>query len=114
MCVSSLVIDEIKRIIKSSEIMKYTSAKRSEYPQADSCAGKMIANGHKRIRMAVKNLKLGWEMNTSLSRYAQELMSTRKLADHYLYRRPRSDRLSMLLNLQTRKDCGSSIIWSRI
>ncbi|PQE25741.1 Mago nashi domain protein [Rutstroemia sp. NJR-2017a BBW] len=55
MCVSSLMIEEIKRIIKTSEIMKYVSSIRLLRNGAHIWVGKMTANGHRRIKMGVKN-----------------------------------------------------------
>jgi hypothetical protein len=51
-CVSSLLIDEIKRIIKTSEIMKYIAL---DYARSNTFAytetGKTMQNGPRRIRM---------------------------------------------------------------
>lgn len=75
-CVSALMVQEIKRIIKDSEIMKYV---RHRVPSAvyrsalADCrfqpTGKMIRNGRRRTRMVDKNWRSGWATNTFLSRY---------------------------------------------
>lgn len=46
------MVDEIKRIIKTSEIMKYGPVLlQSDFSLAYILAGKMIASGPRRIRM---------------------------------------------------------------
>lgn len=46
------MVDEIKRIIKTSEIMKYVCAFGESWnPTTYTTTGKTIVNGHKRIRM---------------------------------------------------------------
>lgn len=61
--VSSLVVDEIKRIIKSSEIIKYAF---SALPSPDQRMApnlvpieKMTPNGPRKTKMVDKNLKFG-------------------------------------------------------
>ena len=74
MCVSSLLIDEIKRIIKTSEIMKYAHCRRPFIEvdrlelRADSRTEKMIANGPKRIRMGVRSWRYAWVASIYLLR----------------------------------------------
>ncbi|KAL3427977.1 mago nashi [Phlyctema vagabunda] len=66
MCVSAALVDEIKRIIKTSEIMKYVGIFLG-IPEriAHNVAGKMIVNGPRRTRMDVRNLKYDWAVNIS-------------------------------------------------
>jgi len=58
-CVSSLMIDEIKRIIKDSEIIKFVSLfllSLSTPPEiVDKHTGKTTPNGHRRTRTDDKN-----------------------------------------------------------
>ncbi len=69
MCVSSLLIAEIKRIIKESEIMKYNRSRRPLAQTLNSYAGKTMRNGHRRTRTGAKSWRSGWETNTFHSRY---------------------------------------------
>ena len=71
-CVSSLLIAEIKRIVKESEIMKY------EYllwvKTNLTMAGRMIRSGQRRIEMDDKSWRLGWGMSTSLLRSVMQFV----------------------------------------
>lgn len=59
-CVSSLLIAEIKRIIKESEIMKYVDCFQDvNHRRTDGFPGKMTPNGQRRTKMGAKNWKLG-------------------------------------------------------
>ena len=70
-CVSAVMIQEIKRIIKDSDILKYASCDtpRSSRANPSPPTGKMIRNGRRRTRMVDRNWKSAWAMNTFLSRY---------------------------------------------
>ena len=68
MCVSSLVIDEIKRIIKDSEIMKYDSLTLRSYDRlgaaADQSTGKTMRSGRPRTRMESRSSRSASETTT--------------------------------------------------
>lgn len=65
-CVSSLLISEIKRIIKESEIMKYYIISISFIDDmTDIASGKMTLDGLRRIKMVVRSLRFDWVMNIS-------------------------------------------------
>lgn len=68
---SSTMIQEIKRIIKESEIMKCDSNHRgiTSRGRADPHLERTTPNGRKRTRMDVKNLRSGWGMSTFPLRY---------------------------------------------
>lgn len=67
-CVSSLLVKEIKKIIKESEIMKYVPAwvegRRTELMRV----GKTIRSGRQRTRTDGKSWRFGWGMSTSTLR----------------------------------------------
>lgn len=72
MCVSSTMIDEIKRIIKTSEILKYVKQGVTGYKLvtiqntgADNDTGKTMASGHRRTRTGDRSWRSDWEMTTS-------------------------------------------------
>ena len=73
MCVSSLVIDEIKRIIKDSEIMKYDSLFSPSYKRlgaaADRPTGKTMRSGRPRTRTESKSWRSASEAIIFRSRY---------------------------------------------
>lgn len=66
---SSLLIAEIKRIIKESEIMKLEPRRLVSFKRTLNCrTEKMIQNGRRKIRMDVRNWRSGLEMSTFHSR----------------------------------------------
>ena len=69
MCVSSVVVEEIKRIIKLSEIMKYGKLPTASSFLADISIGKTTRTGPRRTKTDDKSWKSEWEVNTFLSRY---------------------------------------------
>jgi hypothetical protein len=67
--VSSLVIDEIRRIVKESEILKYDWQPSKMWgPRANTRPGRMTQNGLPRIRTAGRSWKSESETTTSRSR----------------------------------------------
>jgi len=77
-CVSSLMIKEIKRIIKDSEIMKsvlpLSFLLKLSSPLGKT--GKMMENGHRRTRMDARNSRFEWAMNTYPSRQPRSVHSS--------------------------------------
>jgi hypothetical protein len=73
-CVSDLLISEIKRIIKSSEIMKYSSRRRLYGTEADCILGKMTRNGQRRTRTGDRNSRLKWAMTIFPLKYVGSLV----------------------------------------
>jgi hypothetical protein len=69
-CVSDTLIAEIKRIIKSSEIMKYDrlDLKIDGKSKADNGPGKVTRTGQRRTKMADKSLKSAWTTIIFLSK----------------------------------------------
>ena len=70
MCVSDTLIAEIKRIIKSSEIMKYDRLDLNIdwRSKADNGPGKVIRTGQRRTKMGDKSLKSAWTTIIFLSK----------------------------------------------
>jgi hypothetical protein len=64
-CVSPALIQELKRIVQDSEIMKYEFLLGS----MAYWVGKMMPNGRNEIKMVVRNWKFVWEMNISRLKY---------------------------------------------
>ena len=64
-CVSSLLLAEIKRIIKESEIMKYVGLLSRMSLNTESWLGRMIPSGRRRIRMGARS----WRSNGVMSTY---------------------------------------------
>lgn len=105
-CVSSLMISEIKRIIKESEIMKYILTfplPSSRDSVADISKGKTTASGQRRTRMGAKNWRSEWAMSISHSKYVfsyftiQSTMTTTLKLN--INRQPKLDAWWMLQNL---------------
>lgn len=71
MCVSAGVIEEIRRIIKTSEIMKYVLRWKGmrRTTTLTPHIGKTTPNGRRRIRMDGKNWRSGLETSISPSRF---------------------------------------------
>lgn len=64
-CVSPALIQELKRIVQDSEIMKYELLLGS----MTYGVGKMMPNGRNEIKMVVRNWKFVSEMNISRLKY---------------------------------------------
>ncbi|TVY27478.1 Protein mago nashi [Lachnellula hyalina] len=60
-CVSSVVVEEIKRIIKLSEIMKYGKLPTASSFFADISIGKTTRTGPRRTKTDDKSWKSEWE-----------------------------------------------------
>ncbi len=106
-CVSSLMVDEIKRIIKTSEIMKYVSCNPRALLFAYSWTGKMTVNGHRRIRMAGRSWRFGWVASIFPLRCEWKYSFPRAHVLNDFDRPPRLARSSMLQNRKTQKVCVS-------
>lgn len=70
-CVSSILVDEIKRIIKTSEIMKYVPPWKNVhvFSSLTPTIGKMTVNGLRRIRMDDRSWRYEWAASTYPLRY---------------------------------------------
>jgi hypothetical protein len=68
-CVSDTLIAEIKRIIKSSEIIKYKGlVEYNGQSKADNSTGRVTKTGQRRTKMGDKSLKFAWMTIIFLSR----------------------------------------------
>lgn len=119
MCVSSVVVEEIKRIIKLSEIMKYAKLSITSSYLANILIGKTTRTGPRKTRMEGRSWKSEWVANTFLLRY--ELIFAEKPpcslhlnTNQEFFRLPRLVLSSMSQNRKTPKDCASSTTSSKI
>jgi hypothetical protein len=69
-CVSPAVIQELKRIVKESEIMKYGILQMRRNERKLTGSGKMIRNGQWGTRMDARNLRSVLAQSTFRLRYA--------------------------------------------
>lgn len=69
-CVSSLVIAEIKRIVKESEIMKYETYLPRLFFEADIVIGRTTLSGRRRIATDAKS----WRSDLGTSTYPLRLV----------------------------------------
>jgi len=88
-CVSDTLIAEIKRIIKSSEIMKYRELiEENRQSKADTRTERVTRIGQRRIKMDDKSLKFVWMMIIFLSRFAI-IMALRGYYINHSFRQPK-------------------------
>jgi hypothetical protein len=97
-CVSSLMISEIKRIIKDSEIMKEDDEK---WPQKNK-------DGRQELEIRLGNEHISFEVS-----YITSLKLLCALLTRCAYRRRRLVHSLMSLSLRIQKACESSTIWYR-
>jgi len=110
------MIDEIKRIIKTSEIMKFVPL-RVQWSShwADLRIEKMMPNGPRRTKMGGRSWRSGWAASTSHSRWGSlHTCFHSYYADLNMFRLPKSAPSSMSQNHKIQRDSVSSIISSRI
>lgn len=70
-------MEEIKRIIKTSEIMKYVGPEFSPSSNTHSSIGKTMVNGQRRTRTDVRSWRSRWAASTSHLKY---IVSTATIA----------------------------------